>query len=353
MAKESVLTEAEKATFKIEKFIFHIIIQQDFQPIYLDEVTLTESQEDFFKKRFSDISEGTQYFFPEKDKSELYQHSSAIISNPEANFIKLSKNITYSFKQFHNKNTNDGVFITALVSVQDSRKLIFLLKLDHRTVYQYKISRNKALLEEIKNTFVEDKKAIQKAAIIDVSDYYKWDVLAKDRTASGLESGIRDYFAKFLTVVELETPSKLTENAVRFANRWAIENKEELDPSQEVSSYKSRAINYLMNSNKFVTKEFINTVILDEDPVRREKLSKSFKSYLDEKGLSGQSFVPNKGSLSKAKKKNIRQTAEGIKIEWEGDPIESNLMIPSEKDKDGYYNIVIKTSDIKILDSSR
>lgn len=350
MPKESVLTEAEKGTFKIEKFIFHIIIQQDLNPLYLDEVTLTDTQEEFFKRRFSDISEGTQYFFPDKLRSELYKDSVELINDPDSNFIRLSKKITYSFKQFHNKNTNDGVFITALVSIQNTRKLIFLLKLDHRTVYQYKISRNRALLEEIKNTFVEDKKAIQKAAIIDVSDHYKWDVLAKDRTATNLESGIRDYFAKFLTVSELETPSKLTDNAVRFANRWAIENKEELDPAQDVSSYKSRAITYLMNANKFVTKEFINTVILDNDQVRREKLNKSLKSFLDEKGLSGQSFVPNKGSLSKAKKKNIRQTAEGIKIEWEGDPKESNLSIPSEKDRDGYYNIIIKTSDIKILD---
>ena len=353
MPKESVLTEAEKGTFKIEKFIFHIIIQQDFHPVYLEEVILSEGQIDFFKNRFKEISEGTQYFFPDKDKSELYQQCWAIIDDPEKNFIELSKKITYSFKQFHNKNTNDGVFITALVSVKDSRKLIFLLKLDHKKVYQYKINRNKALLEEIQNTFVEDKKAIQKAAIIDITDHYKWDVLAKDRTAASLETGIRDYFAKFLTVVELETPSKLTENAVKFANRWAIANMEELDPSQDISSYKSRAISYLMNANKFVTKDFINTVILDKDSERRERLSKSLKSYLDENGMSGQSFVPQKGSLSKIKKKNVRQTAEGIRIEWEGDAIESNLIIPHEKDEEGYYNIVIRTSDYMILDSSR
>ncbi|HEY1008603.1 MAG TPA: nucleoid-associated protein [Sphingobacteriaceae bacterium] len=351
MAKESVLTESEKDSFQIEKFIFHIIIQQDFDPIYLEEVALTDAQKEFFKKRFNDISEGTQYVFQDKDKSDLYRSCSNLMNDPANRFLEISKKITYSFKQFHNKNTNDGVFITALVSVQGSRKLIFLLKLDHRTVYQYKITRNRALLEEIKNTFVEDKKAIQKAAIIDISDHYKWDVLAKDRTATNTDAGIRDYFAKFLTVTELETPSKLTENAVKFANKWAIANLQDLDPEQEVSSYKSRAISYLLTSNKFDTEDFINTVILDSDPERRERLSKSFKSYLDEYGLTGQSFVPTRGVLTRSKTKNVRQTAEGIKIEWEGEASESNLTIA--KESDGYYHIRIKTSDLKILDSSR
>ena len=349
MPKESVLTEAEKESFKIEKFIFHIIIQQDPVPIYLDEVVLSESQELFFKKRFSDISQGTQYVFKEKDKSELFQDCTRLIDDPQKNFVDISKKITASFKGHHNKNTNDGVFITALVSVGEERKLIFLIKLDHRTVYQYKINRNRALLEEIKNTFVEDKKAIQKAALVDITDYYIWDVLATDRTAANSETGIREYFANFLTVTERETPSKLTENAVKFVNRWAIAHREDIDPAQEVSSYKSRAINYLLTTNKFDSDEFIKTVIMDEDVERRLSLASSLKSYLDEQGLSGQTFVPTKGSLTKTKKKHIRQTAEGIKFEWEGDPLESNLTIPSEKSKDGYYHILIKTSDIKIL----
>lgn len=136
-------------------------------------------------------------------------------------------------------------------------------------------------------------------------------------------------------------------------NRWAINNRGELDGSQDSSSYKNRAITYLQTSNKFITEDFIKMVILDEDPKRRDKLSESLKQYLDEQGLSGQSFVPNQGSLTNAKRKHIRQTAEGIRIEWQGDMTESNLKISSEKDQEGYYNIVIKTSDLKVLDNSR
>jgi len=353
MKKESCLSDSERESFQIEKFIFHIIIASDHVPTYLDEVTLTAEQEDFFRKRFSDISEGSQFVFREKGKSTLYQYCKKIHDDPNNQFIAMSQLITSSFRQHHNKNTNDGVFITALVSVKGMQKLIFLLKLDHRIVYQYRTSRSKALLEEIKNTFIEDKKAIQKAAVVDVSDHYSWDVLAKDRSAVSLPKPITEYFSNFLEVTERETPSKLTEMAVRFANRWAVANALVLDPCQEPSSYKSRAINYLMVADKFKTADFINAVISNDDidDQRRENLRKSFRDYLNEEGLVGQSFVPVKSTLTKSKRKNVRRTAEGIRIEWEGDPEESNLTIPSQKDRDGYFNIVIKTTRIDHLDN--
>ncbi|SDE18054.1 nucleoid-associated protein [Pedobacter soli] len=353
MAKESVLSKAEKESFQIEKFIFHIIFKEDLQPEYLEEVTLNEAQETFFKSRFAEISEGTQFIFSDKKRSNIYKDCEDIVGDPDKNFIRASKSITYEFRKEHNKSTTDGVFITALVSVNGGQKLIFLLKLDHIKVYQYKVTKNKALLKEIKDTFSEDKRAIQKAAIVDISDYYKWDVLAKDRSATQLDTGITDYFRRFLDVVELETPSKLTELALRVASRWAGQNIDTLDPEQDPSAYKGRAIAYLKNADKFDTDEFINTIIYDEDADRRQLLANSLKALMDDMGLSGQSFRPNAGTLSKSQVKNIRETAERVKIEWEGKAEESNIDIPNHPDEDGYYTITIRTSRINNLDRSK
>jgi len=351
MAKESVLSKAEKESFQIEKFIFHIIFKDDFQPEYLEEVTLNEAQEMFFKSRFSEISEGTQFIFPDKSRAPLYRQCVDILADPGLNFIETSKRITYDFLKKHVKTTTDGVFITALVSVSDTHTLVFLLKLDHTKVYQYKKNKkNKALLEEIKDTFSEDKRAIQKAAIVDVSDHYKWDVLVKDRSAAQMDSGITDYFRRFLDVSELETPSKLTELAVRVATRWASGNIGDLDPDQDPSAYKSRAISYLKSSDKFDSDEFINFIIYDKDPKRREILRESLKTLMDEMGLSGQSFRPNTGTLTKSQTKSVRETAEQVKIEWQGEAVESNVYIPNEPDEDGYFTITIKTTQINNLD---
>jgi hypothetical protein len=204
------------------------------------------------------------------------------------------------------------------------------------------------MMQEIKNTFVEDKRAVQKIAIINVVDFRVWDVLAFDRSATSVKA-IRDFFANFLAVHERETPSVLTGKVVSAVRQWAIANKSVLDPNQEVSSYKNRAIDYLRNTNKVRSSALIGTVIHDDDFNRAKRLRKSLKSYLQEKGLEGQEFIPNKKALDKATTKNIRRTAEDVRIEWEGDARDVNVTIPNEPDNNGNFNISIQTTSIEIL----
>lgn len=347
MAKESVLTLQEKQSIKIEHFIFHIIIQNDDSPHYLDEVIISDEQKSFFRERLISVSEGIQLLFIDKAHNATYTSSNKIVNNVDSNFLNSSKDLTATFKSRHNKNTSDGVFITALVSIENSRKLIFLVKLDHKKVYEYKLKGTTALLTEIKNTFIEDKSAVQKVALIDVSDYYAWDVLAYDRAKPG---DLTDYFKQFLGVDFLATPKSWTLKAIKFANEWATTNKSIIDPNQEASKYKSRAINYLSSTDLFNHEDYINSVIYDEDEARRKELKKSFADYITEKGLSGQSFRPNKSAITSSVKKNRVQTREGVKIEWTGAADESNIVIPNERNaQDGLYHIVIKTDNITNL----
>jgi hypothetical protein len=348
MAKESVLSQTEKDSFKIKRFIFHIIKKDELNPIFLDEVILDDSQIKFFQDRFADVSQGTQFEFNDKTTSDVYKNCKLIIDNVDENFLNVSKDLTASFKNHHKKTTNDGVFIIALVSVLDKADLIFLLKLDNRKVYGYLVKDRKAMMQEIKNTFVEDKRAVQKIAIINVVDFRVWDVLAFDRSATSVKA-IRDFFANFLAVHERETPSVLTGKVVSAVRQWAIANKSVLDPNQEVSSYKNRAIDYLRNTNKVRSSALIGTVIHDDDFNRAKRLRKSLKSYLQEKGLEGQEFIPNKKALDKATTKNIRRTAEDVRIEWEGDARDVNVTIPNEPDNNGNFNISIQTTSIEIL----
>lgn len=349
MAKESVLTQAEKDSVKIKKFIFHIIVESELNPIFLDEVSLTDEQLEFFRKRFVDAAEGTQFEFNDKSTSEVFKNCKTAVDDPERNFYEISRQLTASFKTHHKKSMSDGVVITSLVSVKDKADIIFLLKIDNKTVYEYKRTGNKAILEEIKNTFVEDKKAIQKNAIIDVGDYYLWDVLAYDRNPAQGKS-ISVFFSDFLAVHERETPSVLTTKTVSAIRQWAIASKSDLDPNQETSAYKNRCIQYLKSATKVKFKDLVDLVVFDDDASRKRKLKKSLKAYLEEKGLYGQSFTPNQGSLNKAERKNIRKTAEGIKIEWEGEANDVNIEIPNvPNENDGLYHITIKTREVQVV----
>lgn len=121
MAKESVLTASEKESIEIEKLIFHIIIQDEFNPQYLDEVIITQDQINFFKNRLIDVAQGTQYLFVEKANNIVYALAKSIVDDPATKFLPASKTLTANFKQLHTKNTNDGVFIIVLAKVAQTR----------------------------------------------------------------------------------------------------------------------------------------------------------------------------------------------------------------------------------------
>lgn len=342
MPKESVLSMADKDAIKIEKLIFHIILMDSAQPIFLEELEITEEQQKFFKERLADSAQGRQYIFTE-DNPPIKQLAKKILYASDEDFLSISKNITDRFKTAHTgKNTNDGVFIISVASIK-KRRLLFLIKLDHRKVYEYKLKGGKALLEEVKNTFSEDKTAIQKVALIDVDSNVVWDVLVTDRSNPGK---ITDFFKRFLSILPRETESDLTIKTQSAARKWASENKADIDPNQEPSSYKNRAREYLMNTNIFDTDDYINSVIQDDDDKRRDNLKKSFKSFLENEGLAGQNFAPKKEALTPKEQKNIRQTAEGVKIEFMGTLEDNNINITNTPNQNGEYVITITTSDV-------
>lgn len=341
MAKESVLSIAEKEAITIDKLIFHIIITDNVTPTYLDEIEITEEQKKFFKERLADAAQGRQYIFT-PDNPKIKQLSEEILTADNNRFVEISKEITESFQQTHRGNTNDGVFIISVASI-NNRKLLFLVKLDHKKVYEYKLKGSKALLEEVKNTFIEDKSAIQKVALIDTNSSVLWDVLVFDRSKTG---SITEYFAKFLSVLPRETESDLTKKYQSAARTWASQNKTLIDPNQEPSMYKNRARDYLMNTDNVDSERYIDAVIIDDNEERRNVLKDSFRDYLVTNGLYGQQFSPNKNAITPKERKNIRQTAEGVKIEWMGDPHDNNVSISNEPDQNGNYTVLITSSRI-------
>lgn len=344
MAKESVLTNAEKDAIVIEKLIFHIILKDIVNPVFLNKVVISEEQQRFFKARLGDSAQGRQYVFV--DGSALRPNVQAIIEGDDNAFVQLSKEIASQFKLTHTNNTSDGVFIVSVASIGE-RKLLFLVKLDHKKIYQYKVQDNQALLEEVKNTFSEDKSAIQKVALIDISDRVSWDVLVMDRGARGNDTFITNYFRNFLGVNPRETDSDLTRKTMQAAREWATNNKNIINPEQEVSFYKNRARDYLLNHDVFNTGEFIEAVVQDPDTNRRNSLKESLLSFMQEKGLAGQVFSPKSNAITKAISKNIRKTAEGVRIEWEGSAATHGIKIPNERNANGQYEIIIRTSSIE------
>ncbi len=344
MAKDSVLTPVEKASISIKNFIFHIIIPGEEKPSYLSEVVLTGSQRSFFCERLAQAAEGTQYLFTDKNASTPMR-CKRILDNPDSNFLEESKGIAQEFLNHHKRQMSSGVLIVALINVMrdnESIPLISLLKMDHTNVLEYLTEEKDggvvAKLQEVLNTFVEDKSALQKVALIEINDKYSWDVLAKERKSA---DGVADYFKGFLSVTEREDASYWTRQAFSSVASWAFENKEKLPEDQDPSSYKLRAIKYLETHSEFNTKGFLDMVILDDNPDRRQELRDSLNERLADKGIAGQTFTPKPDSIKSGVRKNRRITKEGVTLEWEGEAKTAGIQF--EKQPDGRQRIIIDT----------
>lgn len=342
MRRESVLTDSDKDSIEIVKFIFHIIIDDEQKPIYLKEVSLNLDQRKFFKDRLIAVAQGIRYIFPDKANSPTYNYCKEIIDD-STKFLKLSKKITALFKQHHKGNTTDGVFIVALVKIQNNPSFIFLLKIDNRLVYQYKINNDRATLRKITDTFVEDAKAIQKMALISLSDAYTWEALAFERNSDS----IKQYFKAFLGVSEKDDIFELTKKSFGAATRWANQHSELLNETDVASNYRQRAINYLVSHTIFDSEEFINTVIFDENEERKARAIASFRVFLQELGIYGQTYRISQKALTKGNVKHTTMTAEGLTLTWTGDPARVNLTLPKERGEDGMYHILIRTNNIE------
>ena len=346
MSRESVLNAAERSQIRIEKLIFHIILKDELQPRYLNEVTMTAEQRNFFRDRLEDAASGRQFVF--LDDSATKAKSEELVNCDNERFVQLSKELAADFKRQHGANANDGVFIVSVASI-GARKLIFLIKFDHKKIYQYKVQDGgRALLTEVQDTFSEDKNSIQKVALIDVSDNVVWDVLVTDLTARPEKDYITDYFKSFLGVIPRETDTDLTKRALSIAFKWAVSNQDDLPEMQETSDYKSRAKAYLLGNDTFDSDAFINSVILDGDAERRERHRASFKQMMEDDGIYGQHFSLIHSALKRSTTKNIRLTREGVRIEWEGSADDVNYSV-SEKDENGQQTITIKTGGIMQL----
>ena len=346
MPKESVLTAAEKAGIKIRHFIFHILVAGDEKPTQLAEVVLTDDQRQFFCERLAQAAEGTQFVFSDRAASTP-QRCERILTSPDNTFAAESIGLAQDFLNHHRKNMSDGIFIAALVDIhrgEEKIPLISLIKMDHMRVLEYQTEETAAgliaKLHEVVNTFVEDKKALQKIALLDHGQHYQWDVLAQDRSAT---PGMTDYFRKFLSVTEREDDSYWTKEAVSAVTAWAFDHEDTLP--EDTSGYKHRAITYMETHAAFETDIFIGMVLSEINTELREKLYGSLKEHLAQRGVAGQSFSPKPGSIAKNVHRNKRVTIEGVTVEWDGNADAAGVSF--EELEGGRRRIIIDTSGFK------
>lgn len=331
---EGVLNQAHRDSLEILDFIFHIIdpdAAEGGKVVYLDEVQLQARQKTFFLERLREAAEGTQYLF-KPDAVHLKEKCQQIVEAPR-NFVALSRQITEQFSGRHEGQMSAGVFIIStvryLLSANNWRRLVFLVKMDKRASFSYSYTeqdgRRVAVMSEIENALNETKTAIQKSALIDVSNVFAWDVLAFDRVK---KPSIGEYYRGFLGVMERHQDSVLTKTAHSAVRKWAKRlTVEQMPHGEDALGYIGRALNYLKDHDAFDTDAYLDAVVRDDDEERKAALTESLRDELANEGVAGQQFRPRPDSLPHKDKKQTYQTAEGVTITFEGDKGAAGLSI--------------------------
>jgi len=349
MPVDSSLSVDEKASLSIDRFIFHVIIKDETAPRFMTEVVLPNAAtKEFFRQRIAEAAEGTQYVFLQPPSEQKIKTCCAQMLLDHAAFVSTQQSIASHFLNLHSGSTSSGVLIVALISImhRGSRlQMVSLLKMDHQQVLRYieepTADGIRATIEQIANTFVEDKRAVQKSALIDVGNTFTWDVLAEDR--NGREDGITDYFRKFLDVQPHVNNSSLTRMAVTAVRQWSSA-LDVFPPGEDAASYRIRAHQYLSGADTFDTTAFINFVVRDENPDRKNRMSLALHDTLAHLGVAGQRFRPIPSAVVNARQVRMK-TNLGVKLEWEGSAIDRGVKLPSEIGQDGFYHIEIITSE--------
>ncbi|MFQ2122404.1 nucleoid-associated protein [Aeromonas hydrophila] len=353
---ESSISEDKKNSFRITDFIFHIIDVENQHEndgvVYLDEIILNERQEQFFLDRIRDATSGTQYLFTSSLVPLKSQIDNLESTEHTLTFNEFSQNVTANFATHHSGNMSSGIFVVCKVeynlSENELGKFIFLVKMDKQSSFKYSFierdGRRIARIDENENSLGERKDTIQKSALIDVSNQFAWHLLAYDRTK---KPDLSDYFKEFLSVNPRLTDTVLTQLTHRTVRRWAKTLPLEfLADGEDANTLAGRSLNYLNDNVEFDTDRFIENVIRDDDPARRQRAASSLRNTLVEAGIAGQSFAIKPRAITFKDRKQVYLTEEGVTIYYEGPADAANIVVNSLEN--GSATITIRTNKLTI-----
>ncbi len=322
-----VINESMRNSIRIHNFIYHIIFKERDDVEYLSEVSLTDNQLDFFADMIAEASRGTKYDFIDSENGLLSKCCLSIVDEQSnENFVSNSKLIAHNFKSQHDNRMADGIVVITTFSIivnSERKRFIALLKLDYQSVLRQIRDIDdptKVSFQQITDSLIEDKKAIQKRAIIDVSTTFNWNVIAVERTKTAAQQdtdvAIGSHFQKFLDVKLKENNATMTRKVVNHTKLWADQEEGII-----TSDIKSRTMSYLdANDERNVNLDDIRDLVCaHENDERSTQLKDSFNTYMDSVELSGTQFTSKPQNIPQKERKFTMKTNKNVFVNWVGE----------------------------------
>lgn len=337
-----LLGDGQLSALRIERMIFHVVGPDETDLVLMDEVDAT-GLADFFLDRIRETNIGNRFQFIGADQG--VRPSLVSIADKPDSFVAVSKQLAETFQAQHEAvASKKGAFIVATLSGLPVR-VFALIKFDDLRVLRFRSEKGadgrvKATVTEIDNTFQEDKKAMQKSALIVLTEE-GGDVAVFDRTN---RQNITDYFRAFLGVKRLYSPEQAT---ARFKKALtAAFTKHQGEASDDVRlSWRERLFNATRKKNAVEPDEdlelFGATVFGEfwKNDGFRQTVSKEF----EREKISGEAIVLEKNLFQKPTVRRVK-TLENVVVRYPDDL--NDVVVKIEKHLDGSAQIIINTQQI-------
>jgi len=205
----------------IERMVFHLVGPKPEDLVKLEAVNPGRFAS-FFLERIRSVNAGVPYVF--SDASATRERLFRILGN-SALFQPESESLAEDFQRRHGGSAAPGAFLVFVLTVGRERAFA-LLKYDDETVLTYEVQdapsgRKRVSLEALERTFVQNREALQKSALIRLTDD-GGELTVLDRRN---QQKVARYFENFLDAVRVHEDADLTAKLVQVTRDVIRENK--------------------------------------------------------------------------------------------------------------------------------
>lgn len=330
--------------------ILHVVGGDDFTP----EPARPVEHEEFFISRILDTDVAPVYsFVPQSQtKSELER-----IASGQVTFELGAQTLSREFSRLHVGSSRDGaLFVFELRTADPDTRLYSLIKYDYREAIEQSQENGGNLLRRIVHAFIADKRAIQKSAIVRVSNGVAEPAIStRDRMKQA--PAIGGYFENFLDAKRSRSDVQLNEKAVEVLRLTLTSNKSLL-PNEDVARAFYHAKGILRDRQEINEDAIVDAILAaagqpEDEEVLADWHTQTRRKILSAK-LDGLVFRPDRQVLKRPSIRKVK-TVEGVTLMYPEDGGE--IAVARVRTAQGGEVITIKTEriteDILVRENTR
>ncbi|MDH1922545.1 hypothetical protein N5I18_26120 [Pseudomonas juntendi] len=332
-------TQQEEGALAIRRMSLHVVGAKTFEAMAERKLEHTE----FFKTKIVEHAADAVFTFKTNSTTKIELEA---IADGSTTFERGAQSLARAFNTLHKGGSADGVLCMFELDVGSADTVIYsLIKYDYKLALEQDGAKPEAALRRIVTALIDDKRAVQKTALIRVVNGIADNtVSARDRKRQAPD--LADYFEAFLGVARAISDHELSETATVLLRR-TLQACKDLVPDRDVGKAFRMAKGILGKRLKVDEDAIVEAVLASAgDPTDDkivQRLERETRRRVRESKLHHIEFKPDRAVLRQPATRKLR-TVEGVTVIFPD--IENSPNVVIEPLAGGATRIVIETKEI-------